>query len=755
MRRESMQDKDRVYEEDRLNRTLDEIDRQLQKMYAIENAFVKNMRTTYKNMWEEVEGAPNDLQDMDQLVQAKLYLDEMRNLETTYRSAAERIVRLRRMKNSPYFARIDFIEDGQNDVEQIYIGISMVQNEDTLEIFVYDWRAPISSMFYDYDKGRAGFNTPSGHVEGELILKRQFRIENGRIKYMFDSDVKIDDDILQEVLSQSKDEKMKTIVTSIQREQNKAIRDEGHKLLIVEGPAGSGKTSIALHRVAYLLYRYRNSISNDSVVILSPNEMFSDYISEVLPELGEGNVRQTTFMEFAKKYLKTSLLITDLNEQMEYILGRKDSEEYNVRTKSIRYKSSAEFIRKLEGYAKYLYNNPWVFEDIKANNDMIISAKEQEELFRKDYAYLPMIPRLKKIKSRVLYLVKQQEYKQIEKLYEKLMKDPAMSDMKPYEKRRIAIRTVLKQFKPLRDKVRHIGMLSVIDAYRRMFDGSNMLDEEFSDVAGFTINRLSHGILLYEDLAPVLYLKGKLYGIPRREHIRHVVVDEAQDYTLLQMEIINALFPSSNFTLVGDLNQSLNPYANIGNTGDLGKIFRTGNVSHIKFSKSYRSTREITRFVNHVAGIEDETEIINRAGQLPSVKVVKSLDECVEGIKKDIKKEIQNGYRSVAVIARNRPEAEMIHRSLSGSIACNLVVKPETAFPRGITVMPSYLSKGLEFDAVFVLNLDTPYTGIDEKNLFYTICSRALHRLYIYSLNQLPEYLDNVPNELYTLYTGL
>lgn len=190
------------------------------------------------------------------------------------------------MQQNPYFARIDFIENGESDVEQIYIGISMVQNERTLEILVYDWRAPISGMFYDYDTGRAGFDTPSGRIEGELVLKRQFKIENGKIKYMFDSDVKIDDDVLQEVLGQSKDEKMKTIVTSIQREQNKAIRDEGHKLLIVEGPAGSGKTSIALHRVAFLLYRYRNSISSDSVVILSPNDMFNDYISDVLPELG-------------------------------------------------------------------------------------------------------------------------------------------------------------------------------------------------------------------------------------------------------------------------------------------------------------------------------------------------------------------------------------------------------------------------------------------------------------------------------------
>lgn len=744
-----MQDRDRVYEEKRLKRTLEEIESQLKQMTAIEQAFVSNIRTTYRNMWEEVENAPNDLQDMDQLVQAKIYLDEMRNLEITYRSAAERIARLRKMQNSPYFARIDFQEDGEQGTEQIYIGISMVQNEETLEILVYDWRAPISGMFYDYDTGRAGVDTPSGRIEGELVLKRQFKIENGRIKYMFDSDVKIDDDILQEVLGQSRDEKMKTIVTSIQREQNKAIRDEGHRLLIVEGPAGSGKTSIALHRVAFLLYRYRNSIFSDSVVILSPNDLFNDYISEVLPELGEENVRQTTFMEFAKRFLKTGLVITDLNEQMEYILAAGKSEEYYTRIKSIRYKSSVGFLKRLEEYTNRLYENPCEFEDIESEGQVIISREEQMDLYNKEYTYLTLVPRLKKIRNRVLYLIKQQEYKQIEKLIEKLKKDPAMSDLRPYERRRLAVRIVLKRFKHLREKARFIGNISVIEAYRKMFDGSYVFDGDFADVAEFTLEKLDQGILLYEDLAPMLYLKGKLYGIPRRENIHHVVVDEAQDYTPLQMKIIHELFPSSSFTLVGDLNQSLNPYANIGDTDALAEIFQTRSVSHIKLTKSYRSTLEITRFVNHIAGIETGSGLINRNGKPPKVCVVQSAEECARRIKKDIDDTVSEGYRSMAVIARNRHEAVMIHKILSGYVKCNLVVKAETTFPRGITVMPSYLSKGLEFDVVFVLNLDNPYTGEEEKNLFYTVCSRALHRLYIYTLDKLPGYLDSIPEDFY------
>lgn len=744
-----MEDRERAYEEKRLARTLDEIERQLRQMTEIERAFVNNMRTTYKNMWEEVVAAPNDLQDMDQLVAAKLYLDEMRNLETTYKSAQQRIIQLRKMLNSPYFARIDFVENGEDSAEQIYIGIAMVQDEESLEIFVYDWRAPISSMFYDYERGPAGYNTPAGRVEGELILKRQFRIENGKLKFMFDSDIKIDDDILQEVLGRSRDEKMKTIVTTIQREQNRAIRDEGHRLLIVEGPAGSGKTSIALHRVAFLLYRYRDSITNDSVVILSPNDIFNDYISEVLPELGEENVRQTTFMAFAKDFLKTNMVVTDLNEQMEYMLSAGNSEEYGIRIKSMKYKSSVEFLRKLQDYVNRLYDNPWDFEDFETNNTVIISAEEQKKLFIGDYTYLPLIPRLKKVRNRVLYLIKQQEYKEIARLNEKLKKDPVMMERNANERMKIAVRTVLKRFKPLREKARQIGNISLIDAYRRIFEDA--MDGDFSDVARFTLEQLDQGILLYEDLAPVLYLKAKMFGIPSQENIRHVVVDEAQDYTPIQMEFIREMFPQSNFTVVGDLNQSINPYANIENTDILKGLFRTDSISHIKLTKSYRSTCEITRFANYIAGIEGDAGLVNRTGELPSVKIVRSVDECVDGIKRDIKNMISEGFRSMAVITRNRAEAETIHRLLSESVECNLVTDPEAVFPHGITVIPSYLSKGLEFDVVFVLNLDIPYSGKEEKSLFYTICSRALHRLFIYSLGKLPEYLNGMPEDAYVL----
>jgi DNA helicase-2/ATP-dependent DNA helicase PcrA len=369
-----------------MKKTLEEIDKQLKEKRNDREYFSKNMQITLRNMWDEVEAAPNNVWDPEQYIQAKFYLDELRNFKSAYQSSAKKLLRLEKMITNPYFARIDFLEKGESIAENIYIGLTMVQKEESLEILVYDWRAPISGMFYDYETGPAKYETPAGTVEGELTLKRQFRIRNGRIEVMFDSAIKIDDEILQELLGQSKDEKMKTIVTSIQREQNLAIRDEGHSLLIVEGPAGSGKTSIALHRIAFLLYRYRNSITNANVVIFSPNEMFNDYISEVLPELGEENVRQTTFMEFAKSFLKARMKLQDMNQQMEFILSARDAvagglDAFSDSFAAIRYKSSVGFLSALKNYIDWLPQNPWEFENFEHEGVMIISKEEQRKLF--------------------------------------------------------------------------------------------------------------------------------------------------------------------------------------------------------------------------------------------------------------------------------------------------------------------------------------------------------------------------------------
>ena len=753
---------EQIAEEARLKKTLDEINRQLQVRYKDKRNFEKNMRETYRNMWEEVEGAPTNLHDLEQLVQAKMYLDEMRNMESAFKGSARKIQYLEKMRDNPYFGRIDFKEDGESEPEQIYIGISTLQNENSLEIFVYDWRAPISSMFYDYEPGKVQYSSPSGTIKGELHLKRQYRIKNGRMEYMFDSDIKIDDDILQEILGQSKDEKMKSIVTTIQREQNRAIRDEEHRLLIVEGPAGSGKTSVALHRIAFLLYRYRNSLNSSNVVIFSPNDMFNDYISEVLPELGEENVRQTTFMEYAKSSLKTKQKVFGLNQQIEFILSNKNSLFYRDIIETIRFKSSLEFLYILKKYIDLLYKNPGKFEDFSVKNKTIISAAEQVDLFNKDFSYLPFIPRLIKIRNRILYQIKQSEGERITELLKQYESHPEWSDLKPVERKKRVTRIVLEEFKPLREKARQIGKIKIIDIYINLFINRDLMKEfvknqetiaNLTTISKITLRQINKKRLYLEDLAPLLYLKGKLNGMPNTASIRHVIIDEAQDYTPVQMQIIRELFTNSSFTVVGDLNQSINPYANIGNMNIFTEIFNfSEKTAHIKMGKSYRSTGEITRFCNYILSPEHNIEFVDRQGSLPYVRIVQDINSCVESLYADIRKIIEQGYHSIAVIGKNIEETKNIYRLLKTVTECRLVVREDAEFTTGVTVITSYLAKGLEFDAALVLNLSNPYQGTAaEQRLFYTVCTRALHRLGIYTMKTLPEYIKNIPQDMYTI----
>lgn len=750
-----MPETERIHEENRLKRTLEEIRRQLSEREAERDSFVRNMRSNFQNMWEEVEATPNDVWNPEQYIQAKQYLDEARNMKSAYQSSASKLIRLEKMISNPYFARIDFIEKGEDTAEEIYIGLTMVQNEESLEILVYDWRAPISGMFYDFDSGPAHYESPAGTIEGNMTLKRQFRIRNGRIELMFDSAVKIDDEILQEILGQSKDEKMKTIVTSIQRKQNLAIRDEGHSLLIVEGPAGSGKTSIALHRIAFLLYRHRNSITNANMVIFSPNEMFNDYISEVLPELGEENVRQTTFMEYARSFLKTRMSMYDLNQQMEFFLTYRGRQDYADRVAAIRYKSSTEFLTTLNRYIEQLYKKAHAFEDFEFEHEKIITAKEQYLLFNEEYTYLPLVPRLKKIKKRILYLIKQKEICAIKALIDQLNQEPRWKDESPKERRSRAVRIVLEQYRPLRQKARTIGKATLKDYYTGLYRDENffqgMEGTGLTSTAEVTLKRLEQDIILYEDLAPMLYLKGKLYGIPRKEYIRFVIIDEVQDYTPLQMEIIRELFPSASFTVVGDLNQSINPYANIGDIDALKGVFQKKDTAHIRLEKSYRSTREITEFCRSILNIDQEIETINRSGEKPCICQTADMEGCICTLVQSIQEMIDKGYKSVAVITRTRQEAEEIFGHLHQSISCHLVVNADSSYPKGVTIIPSYLAKGLEFDVVYVLNLNQPYKGEEERNLFYTVCTRALHRLFIFTLQDPPEYLKYIPENLYEM----
>jgi DNA helicase II / ATP-dependent DNA helicase PcrA len=388
---------ERELESNRLQLVVEEIEKQLFKKKGFKQKIVGDSLSTQKDMWELSSAAPKTL---DKIVEFMSYINQMKVQKRSHEFSRRLVDKYERMKLSPYFGRIDFIQDGEELEEKIYIGIGTLL-DDHNDFLIYDWRAPISGMFYDYEIGKAQYQCPTCVVKGHINLKRQYKIKEKNIEYMFDSSLKIDDEILQEILSKSSDSRMRTIVTTIQREQNKIIREEKCKTLIVQGPAGSGKTSIALHRIAYLLYRFRDKITSDNILIFSPNDIFNDYISNVLPELGEENMHQTTFKEYAQRALDIDLVKEEPWKQMEYILNYRKDDMYKTRVSNIKYKSSLSFMKILKNYVHFVDNRDDRFQDLKCGDKLIVSKEELLELFYKDYKGLPLKRRLKKIRERI------------------------------------------------------------------------------------------------------------------------------------------------------------------------------------------------------------------------------------------------------------------------------------------------------------------------------------------------------------------
>lgn len=733
---------EKKHEEIRLQRVLQCIRKQLEEKLQTSQKCRNDIIATNKFMWEDIGNVPYDLLSA---VQTKQYLDDIKRQAISQQLYNTQAQKLEKLYSSPYFGRVDFLENGEHNPEQVYIGISSLVDENTDEYLIYDWRAPVSSIFYDYETGKAKYNCPSGNIHGTISLKRQYKISDRCIIYMFDSNVKIDDEMLQELLSKSVDDKMKTIVTSIQREQNKIIRDDEHRLLIVQGPAGSGKTSIALHRVAYLIYRHRNFITAKNIMIFSPNQIFNDYISNVLPELGEENMYQTTFMEYMKSSLCNSVKVEDMNDLMEYLLSCRSLTDYNTRVKCIMYKCSNAFASVLKNYVHYLDTEGITFDDVVYLDTIIISKNEMLELYHKDYAFLPIVKRLEKIRHRILYLIepfRKERTLQIQKI---------LAEEKEYVvEGKIKARSILfarAELEPLKEKIENMTYCDAFELYRRLFEDKKLfikiageadIPQDFNEICTFTLKNLGMKNIGYEDAAPLLFFNGALGYLPNTSGIKHVIIDEAQDYTPIHYEIFKQLFPHSNFTLLGDLNQSINPYMNIGNYENITTIFNCGSATMIQLSKSYRSTVEIAEFSSRILDNRYTTTHINRHGDTPLIHEAADIESLTEAIAEDIKSLKENGSHSIAIVCKTAHESQKVYEVLKNKDDVKLMTKDDEEFGRGTVVIPSYLAKGLEFDAVIIFNASVEnYCHKDESKLLYTACTRALHHLHVYFIGKI------------------
>ncbi|MCC3868576.1 RNA polymerase recycling motor HelD [Terrisporobacter mayombei] len=730
-----------------LEKVLKETTKQLDEKREAKDRLQKEAKETQRELWNDL-GSVSITNGLDQISEFVSAMDTMKNQKRSHEFNKKLEEKYEKMLLSPYFGRIDFLEKNELDAEKCYIGLSNLTDED-FDFLVYDWRAPISSMFYDYEIGQAGYECPQGVISGEITSKRQYKINNGIIEYMFDSNLSIDDEMLQELLSKSSDDKMKGIVTTIQKEQNQVIRNEDYKNLIVQGAAGSGKTSVALHRIAYLLYKHRDRITSQNIIIFSPNNIFNDYISNVLPQLGEENMYQTTFKDYMHKKIGNGFRKETPSEMMEYILDSNETLTYKDRIKNINFKTSVEFMNILKEYINHLETKERKFEDIIVRDKLIISSQEIQKLFLNDFADRPIKKRLEKIKSRILFLIEPYEEAWIKEIYEELDSSGYYIDRQ--EMKEESTLTVKKQLKDVYDKISRMTEFNVVNIYRNLFKYSNKFlnrlatsyDKNFiNHIKTYTMENLNTRNLYYEDQVALLYLKVALGDAPATSQIKYVIIDEAQDYTPLQYEIFYQLFKSAKMTILGDINQSINPFMNVGNYNNIYNISKD-DTCIINLTKSYRSTMEITKFSRKLLIENINDEYVERHGEEPNVIGFSHESHMNKKLIEEINNYKEKNYKSIGIITKTARETRDLYNLLkANNIDVVSIEKDDDSYTNGVLVIPSYLAKGLEFDVVFIHDVSNKnYNSEDERLLLYTCCTRALHVLNIYYLGEITSLL--------------
>jgi len=689
-----------------------------------------DMKKLNKEMWEESGGInPSDGLEITTYMQ---YINLLKQNVSDISDNKRRILMLEKQYNSPYFCRIDFKEDGY-ETESFYIGIYGLRRPNKIDTLIYDWRAPVSSLFYDYEPGRASYEAPLGSIEGELLLKRQFRIEKGELKLMFDCNIAIEDDILQDILAQNTGNGMKTIVSTIQKEQNRAIRYDGKKILVVSGPAGSGKTSIATHRAAYLLYRHRNNLKAENIVLFAPNEAFADYISNVLPELGEENIQYKTMNKLVREILDDSFIkYESYDEYMETLLLGKNNDKANKRNQMVSFKASKEFVKIIEQYVAGLGRGFHIFKDISVNDQIFAGKDELDKLFHEDLANLPIARRLSYINFMVRNRINEYESKRQKELEEELSD---RIDLNAREMKALARLKVTRELEGCRKTVDEMCSLNIVSLYRKLFSDyiSNNISAKClpEDMVKYTINALDDGLLLYEDQAPLLYMMSLLGMIEADKNTKHVIVDEAQDYSEAMFKFLFRLYSNSNIAILGDPKQNINSYGSIGDLKELKDILHD-ELDYLELSKSYRSTQEIIGFAQRI--LPSNIESFGRHGKEPQIICADTVDELGEKIADYITILKNENYNRIALICRTASDCRLLYEKIDGKINATLIDNGSSKIPSGIIIIPSYLTKGLEFDAVAAVIGSANDYAEDEEKLLYTVCTRALHRLDIFSV---------------------
>ncbi|MFJ8526761.1 RNA polymerase recycling motor HelD [Bacillus sp. NPDC094106] len=769
-------------EQHRVKEVVGKIEKHMDTLEQYASVAMKDVVQIRKHFWDDVTvNVDNAKEAVETAASIKQQAELLSEREQSHRHAYNQLKGLKRLQQSPYFGRIDFIEDGESSGESIYLGIHSFYDESTEQFLVYDWRAPISSLYYDYSLGRAKYVAPNETISGEMTLKRQYVIRNGQIISMFDTGVTIGDKLLQEVLGNNANTQMKSIVSTIQKEQNQIIRNETSRLLVVQGAAGSGKTSAALQRVAYLLYRYRDTLHAEQIVLFSPNSMFNSYVSTVLPELGEDNMKQTTFQEYLENHIEKNFELEDPFTQMEYVLTGTKERNYETRLDGIKYKASSDFIEVVDRYVAYLKQEGMLFKDIKFRGEIVISKEQIKERFYEFDASIRIPNRIKLISEWLLKELKQQEKierkalwveEEIQlldketyaKVYRKLQQKQEYSngtfDDFEREQNMLAAIVVKEHFKPLRRRVKKLQFIHTPALYIQLFKDpqfakqlveENKLPQNWNEICKETIEKIQRFYMSYEDATPYLYMKDQLEELQRNTSVQHIFIDEAQDYSAFQYAFLKRIFPHTKMTILGDFNQTIYEHASENEFSQLSALYGEELSEKIILTRSYRSTKQIIEFTKQLITDGEEIEPFQREGKQPTIQEVEE-EAHHKKIVEQIEKLQQNGHKTIAVICKTAEESEVAYHVLQKSLQVRLIKKETSSFDTGILIIPSYLSKGVEFDAVIIYDASKKkYSRESERKLFYTACTRAMHELYIYSVGEMNAFLQSVSTDTYML----
>ena len=709
---------EKAFEEKRLAQTISLAEEQLKQAKEAADKKKSEIIEAKKDVRENTEHGITSLYTSDgfeALVELSQYINPVTDKIIDYEEEEHKILLLEKMIKSPYFARIDFKFDDEDEFEKIYIGRSSLRKNSYQEMYVYDWRSPIASVFYRFMTGEAFYDAPCGRVTGELNLKRQYEIKNGTLEYFFDSDVQIVDEFLRQLLSQNTTAKMKAIVETIQHEQDVVIRDMENDLLMVQGVAGSGKTSIALHRAAYLMYQgLQTKLSANNIMIISPNSIFEQYISNVLPELGEDNVISSVFEDILSALLN-GRKIQSRNDFLENLIVNSKYKE--ISRNSIEFKTSSFFREILD---QFLIDIPrqWIeFEDVYYEGKCVVSG----QILKDKILGRPETPLGIKLEQLEDYI--------LEQIF-------GTGKGRGHKEEKNLIKQEIQKFIKI-DIVELYKILFSNEAYFYSLLQNSNPSQNIKNIWKYTKENLEADSLYYDDAIAIAYLYLKIYGTNKYKNIKQVVIDEAQDYYPLQYEIFNLVFSNAKFTILGDMKQTLAKKEDISFYEQIQKILNKKKSSLIMLDKSFRCTNEILNFSLKFIEQSSQIKSFNRNGDSPKVYIADNSEIFIDEIVKEINLCQEKGFQSICLICKTEKNSTYLFNKIKHKLDIQLIKNGSASDLQGVFILPVYMSKGLEFDAVLICDADSQnYHDEDDKNLLYVACTRALHKLSLFCENE-------------------